>query len=344
MNTAAPTPTIADVFRSGFSGYCSQFGVPHHDALNAARAIMACRTERLGGQRYRCDHCGEELLRYHSCRNRSCPTCQTTKRLEWVHARIDELLPVGYFHVVFTLPQELAPFALRNQKVFYDLMFRCVNQTLQQLAADPKRMGAHIGFIAILHTWGQNLMHHPHVHCVVPGGGLDPATMRWKPSGERFLFPVSVMRKLFRGKLMDCFVKAVATGEIKLHGSLAEYADSRRFKRLLDQLYAKTWVVYCKAPFASPQAVVKYLGQYTHPSTCSGTTPRHARGPSRRHLQQPTHLHQRRFRHLRLQGLRRSPPSQVHVPRTGRVHPPLPHARGPIGLRAHPPLRLHGQP
>lgn len=256
--------TIADVFRIGFTSCISQFGVQTHVALQAARAIMSCRTDVLGRHEYRCDACGEEKILFNSCRNRNCPQCQTVKRIEWVHARIDELLPVGYFHVVFTVPQELAAFALRNQKVFYGLLFRAVNETLQELGADSKYLGAVIGFIAMLHTWGQNLMHHPHVHCIMPGGGLDPVTGIWKPSRDGFLFPIAVMRKLYRGKLMAYFKEAVEAEEIKLCGTLEEYKDQTAFKRLVNLLYEKTWVVYCKAPFASPQAVVKYLGQYTH--------------------------------------------------------------------------------
>ena len=182
----------------------------------------------------------------------------------WVSDRLDELLPVGYFHVVFTIPSELNGFALRNQKVFYDLLFRAVKETMLELAANPARLGADIGFVALLHTWGQTMMDHPHVHCIVPGGGYDAVRGRWKSSRNAFLFPVAVLRKLFRGKLMALFTEAVENGTIALHGKLAVYARKELWLRLVDELYTRQWVVYVKAPFASPQALVKYLGNYTH--------------------------------------------------------------------------------
>ena len=174
------------------------------------------------------------------------------------------MLPVGYFHVVFTVPHQLNPFALRNKKVFYDLMFRAVKETLLQLAADSKRLGADIGFVTVLHTWGQNLCDHPHIHCIVPGGGYDQQHKRWKACSNGFLFPIAVMRKLYRGKFMAFFKEALHDGSIGLHGSLDCYTDRAVLQQLLDELYATDWVVYAKAPFASAQALVKYLGQYTH--------------------------------------------------------------------------------
>ena len=174
------------------------------------------------------------------------------------------MLPVGYFHVVFTVPHRLNPFALRNKKVFYDLMFRAVKETLLQLAADSRRLGADIGFVTVLHTWGQNLCDHPHIHCIVPGGGYDEQRQRWKASGNGFLFPIAVMRKLYRGKLMAFFRQALRDGSLGLHGTLERYTDRAVLQQLIDELYATDWVVYAKAPFASAQALVKYLGQYTH--------------------------------------------------------------------------------
>jgi hypothetical protein len=164
---------------------------------------------------------------------------------------------------VFTLPHQLAPFALRNKAVFYALMFRAVKETLLTLAHDPKRLGATVGFVTVLHTWGQTLVDHPHIHCIIPGGGLTQS-QRWKPCEKKFLFPIPVLQKMFRGKVLDFFKQGVACGEIQLHGLLAEYADPERLRQLIDALYRIPWVVYVKAPFASPQAVVKYLGQYTH--------------------------------------------------------------------------------
>lgn len=179
------------------------------------------------------------------------------------HARIEELLPVGYFHAVFTVPDLLNPFAIRNKEAFYRLMFRAVKETLLTLAGDDKRLGATVGFVTVLHTWGQTVAEHPHIHVIIPGGGLTGAGT-WKACRDKFLFPVAVMRKMYRGKLIDFFLKAVKHGTIKLHGTLAQHEDPAAFKNLVNELYAKEWVVYVKPPFASPQAVVKYLGQYTH--------------------------------------------------------------------------------
>jgi hypothetical protein len=258
------TPTIADILRGGFDRFLQCYGPQPLLHLRVVRAILACRTPLLGGQHQRCDQCGHETSHFHSCRNRHCPQCQTAQRLSWVDARLRELLPVGYFHVVFTIPHELNAFALRNKKVFYNLMFRAVKETLLELAADSKRLGADIGFICVLHTWGQNLCDHPHIHCIVPGGGYDAAHKRWKPSGNRFLFPVAVLRKLYRGKLMAFFTDALRDGSIGLHGSLQRYGEPRVMRQLIDQLHQKKWVVYVKEPFASAKALVNYLGQYTH--------------------------------------------------------------------------------
>lgn len=257
-------PSIGGIFRCGFERFVQACGPQPLQRLKVACAISACRTPLLGAQRERCDHCGVQTTRYHSCRNRHCPQCQGTARMSWVSERLGELLPVGYFHVVFTIPSELNPFALRNQKVFYDLFFRAVKETLLELAANPARLGADIGVIALLHTWGQTVMNHPHIHCIVPGGGYDAVRGRWKSSRNGFLFPVAVLRKLFRGKLMAFFTEAVQQGTIALHGNLAVYARKELWLRLVDELYAKQWVVYARAPFASPQALVKYLGNYTH--------------------------------------------------------------------------------
>jgi hypothetical protein len=258
------TPTIAEILRNGFGRFVELAGKQPLHHLKVAHAITTCRTPTLGGQRQRCDHCGHEKNHYHSCRNRHCPQCQTAQRLAWVNDRLQELLPVGYFHVVFTIPHLLNPFALRNKELFYNLMFRAVKETLLELAADTKRLGADIGFVTVLHTWGQNLSDHPHLHCIVPGGGYDPQGKRWKACQNGFLFPIAVMRKLYRGKLMALFTEAVKDGSLGLHGSLQPYSDPPLLKGLIDQLYATEWVVYAKAPFASAKALVSYLGQYTH--------------------------------------------------------------------------------
>jgi hypothetical protein len=251
---------IAEIFRD----VCALApALPRHHRKVVA-AITSCRTPAMGGQVERCDHCGHEIVRFHSCRNRHCPQCQTTARLSWVHDRLQELLPIGYFHAVFTIPHELNPFALRNKQRFYDLMFRAVKETLLELAANPKRLGADIGVVAVLHTWGQNLMDHPHIHCIVTGGGYNTSARRWKPCSNGFLFPVPVIRKLFRGKLMDFFIQAVKNGAIAYGGTVIGDADTPEFNGLVSALYAKEWTVYVKQPFASAEALVKYLGAYTH--------------------------------------------------------------------------------
>jgi hypothetical protein len=259
------TIELAEVFRLGFSDYAIHQGSLPAQHYRVVNALLACHTSALGGHVYRCEQCGHEKISYNSCRNRHCPSCQATARARWVDQRMKELLPVPYFHVVFTVPARLNPFALRNKEMFYNILFQSASETLHTLAGNPKRLGAKIGFIAILHAWGQNLLDHPHLHCVVPAGGLAADGSRWKkiPHGN-FLFPVKVMSALFRGKFLDLFKAAVCKKEILFHGALEEYQNPREFSALLDSLYESDWVVYAKAPFAGPKAVLKYLGRYTH--------------------------------------------------------------------------------
>jgi hypothetical protein len=256
---------LADVFRVGFREYAAQHAPLPAQHYKVVNALLSCHTSLLGGHIYRCEECGHEKISYNSCRNRHCPSCQGTARAQWVDNRMKELLPVPYFHVVFTIPSELNPFALRNKKAFYNILFKAASETLLTLAEDPKYLGAAIGFFAILHTWGQNLLDHPHLHCVVPAGGLAADGSRWKkiPYGK-FLFPVKVMSALFRGKFLDFFKAAVRDKEILFHGVLEKYQDHGEFRALLDTLYNNPWVVYAKPPFAGPNAVLKYLGHYTH--------------------------------------------------------------------------------
>lgn len=256
---------LADVFRLGFREYAAQNGPLPGQHYKIANALLSCHTSALGGHIYRCEECGHEKISYNSCRNRHCPSCQATARAQWVDNRMKELLPVPYFHVVFTIPSELNPFALRNKDAFYRILFKAASETLLTLGEDPKYLGADIGFIAILHTWGQNLLDHPHLHCVVPAGGLATGGGRWKkiPYGK-FLFPVKVLSALFKGKLLDLFKAAVREKEILFHGVLEKYQDPVEFRALLDILYKTGWVVYAKPPFAGPKAVLKYLGRYTH--------------------------------------------------------------------------------
>jgi hypothetical protein len=254
---------VAEVLARGLKDYDHQYGPLPYSAWKVVNALQRCRTAAMGGHTYKCESCDYEKHVYNSCRNRHCPKCQGMARLKWVQNRMEELLPVNYFHAVFTIPCELNVFALRNKETFYDLLQKSVAETLQELARDPKRLGAEIGFISVLHTWGQNMMDHPHVHCIVPAGGLKSGK-RWRGCKGEFLFPFKVMSGLFKGKLMSAFKKAVAKGNIRFHGQLAEYADPSHWQAFLESLYAKNWVTYCKPPFAGAGQVLKYLGGYTH--------------------------------------------------------------------------------
>ena len=256
--------TLADVLREGFEQYVRAYGPLPAEQYKIAHAIMRCRTEELGGHIYRCDACGHEVTLYNSCRNRHCPTCQAYARVQWVQDRIDEALPVPYFHVVFTLPQQLRDFALRNRAEVYGILFRAVADTLKELGADEKRLGGTIGLIAVLHTWTQTLDFHPHLHSIVPGGALSPDKKSWIHCRDNFLFPVAVMRKLFKGKFMDMFYSAVESRKIGLHGNLAMYENPAVFEQLVRNLHDTDWVVYAKRPFATPDKLIKYLGAYTH--------------------------------------------------------------------------------
>lgn len=255
---------LADVFKAGFTQYCAVTGTLPKQHYDIANAIMACRTQAMGAHLFTCDHCGHEKLGYNSCRNRHCPSCQAHARAQWVERRTNELLDVPYFHVVFTIPDSLNQFALRNKAVFYALMFRAASETITELGANPKRLGANMGYIAVLHTWGQNLIDHPHIHCIVPAGGLRED--QWIDSrNQSFLFPVSVMSALFRGKIMAYFREALADGSMELHGTLERYRDEPDSLRdCIHSMYAASWVVYAKPPFGGALAVVKYLGRYTH--------------------------------------------------------------------------------
>jgi hypothetical protein len=248
---------VADVFQQYGEAFRNQYSPPLQ-TLKAMSAIERCRTSALGGHVDACDECGHLKISYNSCRNRHCPKCQNLPKEKWLIDRKEDLLPVPYFHVVFTLPSELNDLALRNKKELYNLLFKASAETLQTLAADPKVLGAQIGFTSILHTWGQNLTEHPHVHCIVTGGGLSPDQTQWISSKSKFLFSVKVMSALFRGKYL-AFLQ-----EQQQRSPLKSKEDAQTFKALLSQLYQKDWIVYCKPPFQSPEHVLKYFGRYTH--------------------------------------------------------------------------------
>ncbi len=229
------------------------------------RAIEVCRTQVLGGRVDVCDHCGNEEHHFHSCRNRNCPTCQSLSQNRWIENRLERLLPTDYFHVVFTVPDELLNgIILRNREWFFDLLFHAASRTLLELGADPKRLGAQLGITCVLHTWTRDLRFHAHLHCIVTGGGLHPDGDRWLHAREGYLFPAKVLSKLFRGKLLSGLDAAHRAGDLDLAGACADLADPRGFAQLKDRLYKTPWVAYCKAPFAGPEQVFRYLGRYTH--------------------------------------------------------------------------------
>ena len=232
--------------------------------IKVLTAILRCRTAALGGHVDECSRCGHQAISYNSCRNRHCPRCQSKARDRWLDARRGELLAAPYTHVVFTLPHELAPLALQNKEVMYDLLFRCSAETLLEIASDPQHLGAEIGFFSVLHTWDQKLQHHPHVHCVVPAGGLAPDHSQWIDSQQKFFLPVDVLSKVFRGKFVDGLKQLHAEHKLGFHGTLAALQNPKAFAAWLRPLFRSPWVVYSKRPFGGAQHALRYLGQYTH--------------------------------------------------------------------------------
>src|ERR1700686_1284782 len=227
-------------------------------------AIRRCRTAALGGHLDECTRCGHRAISYNSCRNRHCPKCQAGARDRWLAARRQELLPTRYVHVVFTLPHKLVPLALQNKKIIYNLLFRTSAETLLEIARDPKHLGAEIGFFSVLHTWNQKLGLHPHVHCVVPAGGLSLDHTHWISSHNTFFLPVQVLGRVFRGKFVAALKRAFQNGQLDFHGGLKPLAQPKTFTSWLRTLFRKDWVVYSKRPFGGPQLVLQYLGRYTH--------------------------------------------------------------------------------
>jgi putative transposase/transposase-like zinc-binding protein len=260
-----PTLEVADIIRQAGNSFIERnrdhLGWPH---LKVLRAIRDCRTAALGGHIDRCARCGYQAISYNSCRNRHCPKCQTRARENWVVKQTADLLPVPYFHVVFTLPHELSAVGLQNKRVVYNLLFHAAAQTLLEVAANPKHLGAEIGFLAVLHTWGQNLQHHPHIHCIIPAGGLTPDHSRWIRSAPGFFLPVRVLSAVFRGKFSDGLKRLFRQGKLSFHGPLNSLREPKRFGAFLRQLWCKQWVVYARKPFRSPEYVLQYLGRYTH--------------------------------------------------------------------------------
>jgi hypothetical protein len=230
----------------------------------ALAALAACRTAAMGARRWRCRDCGGERIVYNSCRDRHCPKCQGAQRAAWLERQRRQLLPVQYFHVVFTVPHDLVPLAAAHPRVFYRLLFRAARETLQQVAADPRHLQATIGGLMVLHTWGQNLTLHPHLHVIVPGGGLSADGQRWIDCPRGFFLPVKVLSRVFRGKLLDFLHRTRQTGGLPFRGTLALWNEAASWRRFLSSLYATEWVVYSKPPAAGPDVVLKYLARYTH--------------------------------------------------------------------------------
>ena len=256
---------VAEVFRRFLPAYQARYGIAPHQH-KAIWAITHCRTATLGGNVDGCTRCGHVRISYNSCGNRHCPKCQWRRQREWLEARMSEVLPVAYYHVVFTLPQELNPFVRCNERLMYNMLFRCAWQALRELCLDPKFLGAHIGMMAVLHTWGQNLCLHPHVHAIVPAGGLSEDSRRWiKLAKDSFFVPVEALSALFQGKYLDCFKKAYRSGALQLEGQSLQWDRYPvAFQRFCSKLYDKAWVTYAKRPFGGPAQVLRYLGRYTH--------------------------------------------------------------------------------
>ncbi len=262
---AAAALEVADIFRRFGPAYrrshAERLARTQHRVMSA---IELCRTAALGGHVERCDTCAHERISYNSCRNRHCPKCQSLARARWLEAREAELLPTQYFHVVFTVPDEIAAIALQNKKALYNILFQTSAETLRIIAADPKHLGAEIGFFTILHTWGQTLLHHPHVHCVVPGGGIARDHSRWIASRPNFFLSVRVLSRLFRGLFLARLREAFATGELRFCGALEPLRDAPAFAQYLAPTRHTEWAVYAKPPFGGPAHVLRYLARYTH--------------------------------------------------------------------------------
>ena len=263
-----PAFELADIFRDYGERY-RQTRRLTREQLRVMRAIEVCRTATLGGHVEKCSHCDHLRIAYNSCRNRHCPKCQNTERQRWLADRQSELLPVEYFHVVFTLPEPVARIALQNRKTVCGILFQAASETLLTIARAPKYLGAEIGFFAILHTWGQNLQHHPHIHCVIPGGGLSPDHERWISCRPGFFLPVRVLSRLFRRLFLEALGKAFLKKKLRFFGELEYLKEPAAFQQYLAPLQKAEWVVYAKPPFGGPQQVLGYLGRYTHRTAIS---------------------------------------------------------------------------
>lgn len=260
-----PPVEVADIIRSAGESFVERsrrwITWQHRKVL---LAILRCRTAVLGGHRDRCADCGHVAISYNSCGNRHCPRCQGNACLRWLRTREAELLPTRYVHAVFTLPRELAPVALQNKKVIFNLLFHASAETLFEVARDPRHLGAEIGFFSVLHTWDQRLLFHPHVHCILAAGGLAPDHARWIRSSHCFFLPIKVLSRVFRGKFAAGLKAAFHSGDLHFHGTLLHLAEPRTFRAWVRTLFRHDWVVYAKRPFGGPEHALRYLGAYTH--------------------------------------------------------------------------------
>jgi hypothetical protein len=258
-----PAYELAGIFRQHGAAYREAHRLSRQQ-LRVMRAIEVCRTATLGSHVEECSQCRHIRISYNSCRNRHCPKCQNRERAKWLESRQADLLPVEYFLVVFTLPEQAARIAFYNQEVVYGILFHAASETLLTIAGDPKHLGAGIGFFSILHTWGQNLLYHPHLHCVVPGGGLSPDQQSWVSCRPGFFLPVRVLSRLFRRLFLAALDKAFRDGKLRFYADLESLSEAATFTRYLAPLEEREWVVYAKPPFGGPQQALEYLGRYTH--------------------------------------------------------------------------------
>jgi hypothetical protein len=256
-------PEVADIFRAHEDHFLDHYSTSG-EQRKVLRDLIACRTAALGGHVRQCDECQHLEISYNSCRNRHCPKCQRHNNAQWLEAQAENLLQVDYFHIVFTLPENLGPIALQNPKIVYGILFRAASETLLTIARDPQHLGAHIGFVAILHTWGQTLQHHPHLHCLVPAGGLSLDGRRWIPSRPGFFLSVRVLSRLFRKKFLHYLQEAYRLGQLSWHGKLQHLSEPNLWSNFLKKFEKADWVIYSKPPFGGSQQVLKYLARYTH--------------------------------------------------------------------------------
>ena len=261
--------TVQDIFNKFYPDYLEKY-TPNCQQAKAAKDIMNCRTSALGGHAYKCDKCGNTVVRYNSCRNRHCSLCQGINKEIWVDKRRADVLDAPYFHVIFTIPKQLQLLVYQNQKLLYKLMYMATSQTISELSWNPKHLGAQVGFLSMIHTWGQNLHYHPHIHMVIMAGGLTKLN-QWHSTSKKFFIPVEKLSKKFRGKFMYYLKQYYKDNQLKFYGDLQKYKDPNKFQKLVDECYELDWYTYVQETFSGPLAVIKYLGMYTHRIAISNT-------------------------------------------------------------------------